>query len=47
MALLAYERPQKLLLIAAIVPVALLLHDPATSDRFSLWTPTSKSKWKK
>src|SRR3981189_2479964 len=43
MALLAYERPEKLLLIAAILPVALLLHDPATSDRFNLWTPYQQS----
>jgi spermidine synthase len=39
MALLAYERPEKLLLVAAILPVALLLHDPSTPHHFNLWTP--------
>jgi hypothetical protein len=39
MALLAYERAEKLLLVAAILPVALLLHDPSTSHHFNLWTP--------
>lgn len=39
MALIACERPEKLLLVAATLPVALLLHDPSTPSHFTLWTP--------
>jgi hypothetical protein len=39
MAVLAYGRTEKFLLIAAAVPVVLLLHDPSTPNHFNLWTP--------
>src|SRR5882762_6812798 len=39
MALLTSSRPERLLLIAATVPVILLLHDPSTPHHFNLWTP--------
>jgi len=39
MAVLAYGHTEKFLLIAAALPVALLLHDPSTPTRFNLWTP--------
>lgn len=38
-ALLQPTRRERLLMGALIVPVALLLHDPATADHFALWTP--------
>jgi SAM-dependent methyltransferase len=39
MALLTSARPERILLIAATVPVILLLHDPSTPHHFNLWTP--------
>ena len=39
MAILASNRPERLLFIAATLPVALLLHDPSTPHHFNLWTP--------
>ncbi len=38
-ALLQRTPRERLLMGALIVPVALLLHDPATADHFALWTP--------
>ena len=39
MALLESTRPQRILLAASALPVALLLHDPSTPHHFNLWTP--------
>jgi spermidine synthase len=39
MAFIALQRSEKLLLIAAMLPVALLLHDPSSPQHFNLWTP--------
>jgi len=39
MGMLASPRSERLLLIAAVLPVALLLHDPSTPHHFNLWTP--------
>ncbi|MFI5114578.1 MAG: spermidine synthase [Terriglobales bacterium] len=39
MALLESTRPQRILLAAGAVPVALLLHDASTPHHFNLWTP--------
>ena len=39
MALFASTLRERLICAAAILPVALLLHDPASPDRFTLWTP--------
>jgi spermidine synthase len=39
MALLQSSRSSAIWLVAAIVPVALLLFDPSTSHHFNLWTP--------
>jgi SAM-dependent methyltransferase len=39
MALLASSRAERALFVAAIVPVALLLHDPSAPNHFNLWTP--------
>ncbi len=39
MALLTSARLERVLLVAATVPVALLLHDPSTPHHFNLWTP--------
>lgn len=39
MAVLQVNRQERLFLVAAAVPVALLLYDPSTEHDFQLWTP--------
>jgi hypothetical protein len=39
MALLASTRPEQLLFVASVLPIALLLYDPSTTHQFNLWTP--------
>src|SRR5207249_2414747 len=38
-ALLQSERRDRYLMASLIVPAALLLHDSATNDHFSIWSP--------